>query len=224
MDGRLDDSVWLAARWIDDFVEKMPVEGGTPTDSMRLAIVYDDHALYVGARMYSHDPTHIQAPLSRRDNTSQAEHLWVSFDTYHDRRTAYSFGVTATGVRMDWYHPRDNEYDIDQTFDPVWEAKAVIDSLGWTTEMRIPFSQLRFNRGAVQVWGFNADHWIPSRNEDVFWIPVPQNRTGWSSWMGELRGIRDIAPSRRIELLPYTAGSATLSGTRDPVSVALPAV
>lgn len=215
MDGRLDDSVWLAARWIDDFVAKMPVEGGTPTDSMRLAIVYDDHALYVGARMYSHDPSHIQAPLSRRDNTSQAEHLWVSFDTYHDRRTAYSFGVTATGVRMDWYHPRDHEYDIDPTFDPVWEAKAVIDSLGWTTEMRIPFSQLRFSRGDVQVWGFNADHWIPSRNEDVFWIPVPQNRTGWSSWMGELLGIRDIAPSRRLELLPYTAGSATLTGTRD---------
>ncbi len=215
MDGRLDDAAWVSARWIDDFVEKMPVEGGTPTDSMRIAILYDDHALYVGARLYARDPAHIQAPLSRRDNTAQAEHLWVSLDTYHDRRTAYSFGVTATGVRMDWYHPRDNEYDIDPTFDPVWEARAVIDSVGWTTEMRIPFSQLRFNRSDVQVWGFNADHWIPARNEDVFWIPVPQNRTGWSSWMGDLVGIRGIAPSRRLELLPYTAGSATVTGNRN---------
>jgi hypothetical protein len=215
LDGRLDDSVWTGASWISDFVEKMPVEGGTPTDSMRIALLYDDHNLYVGARLYARDPAHLQAPLSRRDNTAQAEHLWVSFDTYHDRRTAYSFGVTASGVRMDWYHPSDNEYDIDQTFDPVWEAKAVIDSLGWTTEMRIPFSQLRFNRAAVQVWGFNADHWIPSRNEDVFWIPVPQNRTGWSSWMGDLVGIEGIAPARRVELLPYTAGSATITGNRN---------
>jgi Domain of unknown function (DUF5916) len=216
LDGRLDDAAWGRAAWIADFVQKMPVEGAAPSDSMRLAILYDRNALYVGARMYSRDPAHIQAPLSRRDNTSQAEHLWVSFDTYHDRRTAYSFGVTASGVRMDWYHPEDNEYHLDGSFDPVWTAKAVIDSLGWTAEMRIPFSQLRFNDIPVQVWGFNADHWIPAHNEDVFWIPVPRNRTGWSSWMGELVGIAGIAPSRRIELLPYGAANATLTGRPDP--------
>lgn len=218
LDGRLDDSVWTNARWIEDFTQKMPVEGATPSDSMRIAILYDEHALYIGARMRSRDPAHIQAPLSRRDNTSQAEHLWVSFDTYHDRRTAYSFGITASGVRMDWYHPTDNEYDLDGSFDPVWEARAVIDSLGWTTEMRIPFSQLRFNDLPDQRWGFNADHWIPAHNEDVFWIPVPTNRTGWSSWMGELVGISGVKPSRRLELLPYVAGNSTLTGARDPLN------
>lgn len=216
VDGRLDDAAWTTARWIDDFTQKMPVEGAPPSDSMRIAILYDDHAVYVGARMRSKDPAHIQSPLSRRDNTSQAEHLWVSFDTYHDRRTAYSFGVTASGVRMDWYHPTDNETNIDGTFDPVWEARAVIDDQGWTTEMRIPFSQLRFNDQPDQVWGFNADHWIPAHNEDVFWIPVPTNQTGWSSWMGELVGISGVKPSRRLELLPYAASNATLTGARDP--------
>ncbi|MGH7606918.1 MAG: carbohydrate binding family 9 domain-containing protein, partial [Gemmatimonadales bacterium] len=151
LDGRLDDAAWTRAVWISDFVQKMPNEGAPPTDSMRLALVYDADAVYVGARMYSRDPAKLQAPLSRRDNTAQADHLWVSFDTYRDRRTAYSFGVTASGVRMDWYHPTDNEYDLDMGFDPVWEAKAVIDSLGWTAEMRIPFSQLRFNAQPVQV-------------------------------------------------------------------------
>lgn len=216
LDGRLDDPPWRDARWIRDFTQKMPKEGAPPSDSMRIAIVYDEDALYVGARMYSKNPSRIQAPLSRRDNTTQADHLWVSFDTYHDRRTAYSFGVTASGVRMDFYHPRDNEYDIDIGFDPVWEAKAVIDSLGWTTEMRIPFSQLRFNHQPVQVWGFNADHWNPATSEDVFWIPVPTNQTGWSSWMGELVGIEGIKPSRRLELLPYSAANATVTGNRDP--------
>lgn len=215
VDGRLDEPAWSRASWISDFVQKMPDEGAPPSDSMRLAILYDRHALYVGARLYSRDPSAIQAPLSRRDHTSQADHLWVSFDTYHDRRTAYSFGVTASGVRMDWYHPGDNEYHIDESYDPVWTARAVIDSSGWTAEMRIPFSQLRFNRLPAQVWGFNVDHWIPARNEDVFWIPVPRDRTGWSSWMGELVGITGIAPSRRLELLPYAAANATLSGRPD---------
>jgi hypothetical protein len=215
LDGRIDDPAWARAAWITDFTQKIPHEGAPPTDSMRIAILYDGDALYVGARMYSKDPTKLQAPLSRRDNTSQADHLWVSFDTYHDRRTAYSFGVTASGVRMDWYHATDNETDIDAGFDPVWEGKAVIDSLGWTTEMRIPFSQLRFTDLPAQVWGFNADHWNPATSEDVFWIPVPSNRTGWSSYMGELVGIEGIKPTRRLELVPYSAGNATLTGGRD---------
>ncbi len=215
LDGRLDDPAWTRAQWITDFTQKMPHEGAPPSDSMRIGILYDGAAVYVGARMYSKNPSRIQAPLSRRDNTSQAEHLWVSFDTYHDRRTAYSFGVTASGVRMDWYHPTDNEYNLDAGFNPVWEAKAVIDSLGWTAEMRIPFSQLRFTDQPVQVWGFNADHWNPATSEDVFWIPVPTNRTGWSSYMGELVGIEGIKPTRRLELAPYSAGNATLTGGRD---------
>jgi hypothetical protein len=215
LDGALGDAAWQRAAWITDFLQKIPHEGARPTDSMRIAILYDADALYIGARMYSKDPSKIQAPLSRRDATSQAEHLWVSFDTYHDRRTAYSFGVTASGVRMDWYHATDNETDIDSRFDPVWEAKALIDSLGWTAEMRIPFSQLRFTDLPAQVWGFNADRWNPATSEDVFWIPVPSNRTGWSSYMGELVGIAGIKPTRRLEVVPYSAGNATVTGGRD---------
>ena len=219
LDGRLDDPAWAQAAWINDFVQKMPHEGAPPSDSMRIAILYDDDALYVGARMYSRDPSKIQAPLSRRDNVAQAEHLWVSFDSYHDRRTAYSFGVTASGVRMDWYHASDNEFDLNMGFDPVWEARSNIDGLGWTAEMRIPFSQLRFTDQPVQVWGFNADHWNPATSEDVFWIPVPTNRAGWSSFMGELVGIEGIKPSRRLELMPYGALDSRLQSgvaARDP--------
>jgi hypothetical protein len=216
LDGKLDDAVWNRAAWIRDFVQKMPNEGAPPSDSMQVAIFYDDDALYVGARMYSRDPSKIQAPLSRRDNTSQADHLWVSFDSYRDRRTAYSFGVTASSVRMDWYHASDNEFDLNMGFDPVWEAQANIDALGWTAEMRIPFSQLRFTDRPVQVWGFNADHWNPATSEDVFWIPVPTNRTGWSSFMGELVGIEGIKPSRRLEVMPYGAADSRLRSDVHP--------
>ncbi len=210
IDGKLDEPVWTQAAWIRDFVQRLPHEGAPPSDSMRLAIFYDDDALYVGARIFSRDPSKIQAPLSRRDNPYQAEHLWVSFDSYHDRRTAYSFGVTASGVRFDWYHPSDNQDVVDRGFDPVWQAKATIDGLGWTAEMRIPFSQLRFTDQPVQVWGFNVDHWNPATSEDVFWIAVPRNRKGWSSFMGELVGIEGIKPTRRLELMPYAAADSRL--------------
>ena len=212
LDGRLDDPAWTRAVWISDFVQKRPREGAPPSDSMRIAIFYDDDALYVGARMFSRDPSKIQAPLSRRDNTFQAERIWVSFDSYHDKRTAYSFGVTASGVRADWYHASDNENDANMGFDPVWEAKANIDALGWTTEMRIPFSQLRFTNQPVQVWGFNANRWNPATSEDDYWIPVPTDRTGWSSFMGQLVGIEGIKPTRRLEVMPYGAADSRLQG------------
>ena len=213
LDGRLDDPAWARAAWISDFVQKRPREGAPPSDSMRIAIFYDDDALYVGARMFSRDPSKIQAPLSRRDNTFQSERMWVSFDSYHDKRTAYSFGVSASGVRADWYHASDDENDANFGFDPVWEAKANIDAVGWTVEMRIPFSQLRFTNQPVQVWGFNANRWNPVTSEDDYWIPVPTDRTGWSSFMGQLVGIEGIKPTRRLEVMPYgAADSRLLSG------------
>jgi len=216
IDGRLDEAAWSQARFFDDFIQKDPVEGAAPTVRTEVGILYDDDAIYVGARLYG-NPRDIQSNVSRRDvGAGQSEHIWVSFDSYRDRRTAYSFGVTAAGVRIDWYHPRDDEFALDVSFDPVWEADATIDSAGWYAEMRIPFSQLRFRDEPVQVWGFNVDRWIPSRNEDLFWIPVPRNVRAWSSRMGELVGIEGIRPSRRLELLPYAASNARLRSNPDP--------
>ncbi|MBC7791271.1 MAG: carbohydrate binding family 9 domain-containing protein [Anaerolineae bacterium] len=216
LDGKLDDAAWKSATPITDFVQKEPVEGVAPTDRLEVRFVFDDAALYVGTRVITSTRGRtIQAPVSRRDNINQAEHIWISLDSYRDRRTAYSFGVTASGVRGDWYHPIDDETDIDQSFDPVWEAAADLNADGWTAEMRIPFSQIRFNTANAHEWGLNVDHWIPSRNEDVFWIPVPRNATGWSSHMGQLIGIEGIGSARRLELTPYVASDATLTGDRD---------
>jgi hypothetical protein len=211
VDGRLDDAAWAAAPVLSDFVQKQPVEGGAPTERTEVRFVYDDAALYVAARMFKNDPASIQAPVGRRDDGGKAEHIWISLDTYLDRRTAYSFGVTASGTRMDWYHPVDHETDIDMSFDPVWQAEVQRDSLGWTAEMRIPFSQLRFNAAPVQTWGLNIDRWNPATQEDVFWIPVPTDVTAWASRMGTLSGIEGIRPSRRAELLPYVASSGTFT-------------
>ena len=215
LDGKIDEAVWASAQPISDFVQKEPVENGKPTDNLEVRFLYDDAALYVATRVTKSAARVIQAPVSRRDNISQAEHIWISLDSYRDRRTAYSFGVSASGVRGDWYHPSDSETNIDMSFDPVWEAASDINANGWTAEMRIPFSQLRFNAADVQTWGLNVDHWVPSTNEDVFWIPIPRNGTGWSSRMGTLSGIQGIKPARRIEVMPYVATDATMTGNRD---------
>jgi hypothetical protein len=155
--------------------------------------------------MLSTNPDKIIATVTRRDNAGTSEKLIVSLDTYHNKRTAYSFAVTAAGVRVDYYHSLDSEYTRDYDWDPVWQAEAERNADGWTAEMRIPFTQLRFSNRDVQTWGVNMNRWVPTGNEDSYWVLVPSDESGWSSRMGELVGIQGIEPSRRIELLPYLA-------------------
>lgn len=209
IDGRLDDPIWSQARWVTDFTQKEPDQGLPATLGTEVAFAYDDHALYVGARMHTDDPAKIGNYMTRRDDGGQAERLIVSLDTFLDRRTAYSFVVTAAGVRVDYFHPSDSEFDRDFTFEPVWTARTNVTPEGWTAEMRIPFSQLRFNDGDDLVWGVNINRYVPAINEDSFWIVVPRDEAGWASRFGDLVGLRDIPSTKRIEIIPYVASAAT---------------
>lgn len=216
VDGDLSDDVWQHAVFANGFLQKEPTQGAPPENRSEIAVVYDDDAIYIGARLHSANPDNILATVSRRDNAGNSERIIVSFDTYHDKRTAYSFAVTASGTRIDYYHSSDNEFDRDYEFDPVWTAKTARTGDGWTAEMRIPFSQLRFRRGDPQVWGVNVNRWVPTTNEDSYWIVVPREAQGWSSRMGELVGIEGVRPSRRIEVTPYAASDVTRTSNPDP--------
>ena len=252
VDGRLDEGVWALATPVDDFVQKEPIEGVLPTERTEVRFLFDDDALYVGARMYSSTGrAGIQAPLGRRDSqysprgpsggngggrggggggggvrprsstesdAQLAEYILISLDTYLDRRTAYTFGVTASGVRLDHFHFSDREASVDQRFDPVWRASVTIDEQGWTAEMQIPFTQLRFNEGQEQLWGLNMHRWIPSKNEDDYWVAVPRTEEFWASRFGELRGIGAIDPGLRVEVLPYMTGGSQVEGNPDPAN------
>ena len=179
---------------------------------MEVRFAYDDDALYVGARMSS--TAALQAPMGRRDEGDQSEYFGVYLDTYFDRRTAYAFGVTAAGVRLDEYFPNDDD-DGDDSFDPVWLARTSRDDQGWTAELWIPFSQLRFTERNPQVWGLNVKRWVPSLNEEVHWQLLGRTEQRLASRFGDLHGIDGIQPRRRIELLPYVASSSHLIGLRD---------
>ncbi len=219
LDGSLDDEAWALAPALGDFTQKEPVEGAPATERTEVRFLYDDDALYVGARMYSSDPSAIQAPLGRRDQAGDVtEQFLVSLDTFLDRRTSYTFGVTAAGVRIDRFSASDNEGggDAGAGFDPVWRATTRVDDEGWTAELWIPFTQLRFNERDVQVWGVNARRFVPTLEEETYWILVPRTEVGWASRFGDLEGIEGVRPSRRIEMLPFVVGATTRNGDRDP--------
>jgi len=220
VDGVLDDATWASATWVDDLAQKEPAQDAAPTERTEVAIAFDDDALYVGARMHLTPGRELDAPLTRRDDTSGAERIIVSLDPARSKRTAYSFAVTAAGVRADWIHTDDSERARDSSWNPVWRAEVSVGADAWTAEMRIPWSQLRYPDDAVPVWAINLNRFVPSTREDDFWIVVPKDRTGWASYFGELRGLR-VRPRLRLELLPYVSAglglrSAALVDPDDP--------
>jgi hypothetical protein len=217
IDGRLDDAVWRNAQPVDDFRQQRPIENAPPSERTEVLVLYDDDALYIGARMFRREPSKIARPMARRDVSGNAERLALVFDTYMDRRTGYGFSVSAAGVKGDYYLSQDDEHrGRSSQFDPVWETAAALDSTGWSAEMRIPFSQLRFNAAEEQAWGLMIDRLMPDKNENIRWVVIPQRETGYISRFGTLRGIRGIQPTRPIELVPYVAADATQRANADP--------
>ncbi|WP_419949752.1 DUF5916 domain-containing protein [Candidatus Palauibacter sp.] len=205
LDGYLDDAVWAEAEWVDGFWQREPNEGEPATRRTEVAFVFDDEALWIAGRMFTEDPGAIQAYRTRRDQNTGSERFLVSLDPYLNRRTAVSFGVNAEGSRTDWYHPRDNVSERDFTWDPVWSARVQRDSLGWTAELRMPFSQLRFN-GDEPAWGVNINRYMPDRQENLLWELVVRSEPGWSSRLGDLTGLQGVRGRRGPEFLPYVAG------------------
>jgi len=215
LDGRLSEAAWESTSPVTDFVQKEPVEGAEPTERTEVRFLYDDSALYVGARMWKRPGSRIQSSMARRDRVEQSEHILVAFDTFLDHRTAYVFGVTAQGVRVDRYHAKDDETVFDETYDMVWAAKTASDENGWTAEMWIPFSQLRFEHKANQVFGLNIHRYTPTLDEDDYWVPVPRTVRAWSSRFGTLVGIGGLPGDRPVEVSPYVASSSTVNSNRD---------
>ncbi len=209
LDGRLDDSVWTLAKPEDGFRRDVPSDGKPGHQNTEVRILYDREYLYVGARMFDDRPDLVSHRLSRRDSFANFNDVFfVLIDSYHDHRTQFVFGVTPAGERRDAISTGDTNGEFDLSWDPVWTAKTTIDSLGWTAEIRIPFSQLRFPQTPIQVWGIQFRRDIVRAGEAVDWNWSSKTEPGQVSKYGHLLGLENIPAPRRLEILPYVRTQA----------------
>jgi len=205
LDGRLDDPAWTRATPIEGLMQRDPLEGAAATEQVDVRILYDAEALYIGARLFDSSPQEIIRRLGRRDVNTHSDEFRVLLDSYHDRRTAFEFIVNAAGVKRDLLLGDDGGYS-DDSWDAVWEAATAVDSLGWTVEMRIPLSQLRFSGASLQVWGVRVERWIERKNELDMLPLVRKTESGVASRFADLQGLADLPAPRHVELLPYVVG------------------
>lgn len=205
MDGQLIESAWEAVPWAGDFIQFQPREGKPPSQATQFKILYDDDHLYVGFQCFDKEPDSIVRRLSRRDHFP-GDWVEINIDSYHDLRTAFSFTYSVSGVRND--ELISNNGNFDDNWNPIWSGKSHIDSLGWSAEIKIPFSQLRFGNESDKVWGIQVMRRLFRHEERSIWQYIPQSSGGWVSGFGELHGLKNIKPRRQVELAPYLVAKA----------------
>lgn len=205
LDGIPNESAWDAVQWTGDFVQWQPDDGETPTQATKFKILYDDKFLYAAFRCIDTEPGKIERRMGRRDEFP-GDWIEINIDSYHDLRTAFSFTLSVSGVRNDEFVSNNGD-QWDTSFNPIWYAKTNIDEEGWTAEIKIPFSQLRYDSEAEQhVWGMQVTRRLFRKEERSTWQHIPRNSGVWVSGFGELHGLKNVPPQRQVEIQPYVLG------------------
>lgn len=218
LDGRDLDPVWRSAPISDEFRQFSPNEAGPARFRTSFQVAYDDRTLFVFVRAYDPRPDSLVALLSRHDVRTPSEWIKVVVDGFHDRRSALQFIVNPAGVKRDATVFSDVQEDA--SWDGVWDVAVAVDTLGWTAEFAIPFSQLRFTPKDAHVFGFGVWRDVARFGERDAWPVYRPSRQTFASQLGDLVGIEDIGRNRRLEVMPYVVTKnvteAVPSGWRHP--------
>ncbi|MCX2761408.1 DUF5916 domain-containing protein [Aquimarina muelleri] len=201
IDGVLDDLGWKTVEWAGNFIESQPDENTPPSQKTNFKIMYDQKFLYVAYKCFDDEPDKIEKRLSRRDGFA-GDRITLVLDTYHDKRTAFSFTITAAGVKGDEFVSQ-NGNNWDSSWNPIWYAASAMDSEGWTAEIKIPLSQLKFGKSEEQVWGLQVNRMLFRKDERSVWQRIPRDVSGFVSEFGELHGLINLEAQKQLEIQPF---------------------
>lgn len=199
IDGIMDE-IWSSAQAISDFVQFTPIYNVSTTQKTEVRILYDDNAIYIFATMFDTSPDSILRQLGNRDDDNlNADYFNISFDTYNNQLDGYSFTVYASDVQSD-------SRIMDFTYNAVWGSKTKITNKGWVTEIKIPYSALRFPSKDVQIWGMQLIRNIRRNRESDVWNQEIKGTNNSLVYWGKLKGIQNIQSPTRLSLNPYLSG------------------
>ena len=214
IDGALDEPAWQSAPVVDRFLQQEPQEGEPATDRTEVRMLFDAGHLYIGVKAYT--SIGVTATEMRRDadRLFDEDNFQVILDTFHDSRNGYMFLTTPLGAKLEQQifdegegGGRGTTANVNRNWDGVWDAAARITDEGWTAEIEIPFSTVRFAPGDAQVWGVNFQRHIRRKNESVLWAPIPKAYTLTRvSMAGELHGLSGISRGLDLRLKPFMVG------------------
>lgn len=211
VDGVLNEDLWERTEPITGFLQSEPVEGAPSSRNTEVRVLFGENSVYIGAVMYDYHEN-IEKSLGRRNEYNRADWFLVSIDSYFNRRTAFTFGVSAAGVQIDGQRsgsfrsaPGSNRPPgLDVSWDAIWHSAVKITDEGWVAEISIPYSMLRFPQSENQTWGFHFTRRIAGRGEISEWPLIPRSeRNNLVAHYAHVTNITGISPRRNIQITPY---------------------
>jgi hypothetical protein len=208
VDGRLDEAAWADAAPISGFIQAEPDPGHPATEETEVRILYDDTYLYIGATCYDRAPDRLVSGTLERDHPGVSAHhidlFAVFLDTFRDRRNGFLFLVNPAGAVRDG-QIFDNSRNMDFAWDAVVHVATTIHEEGWTVEMAIPWTTLRFDPSADrQVWGVNFHRSISRRGERTLWAPLDRrHQVHFAERAGTLEGPTSVPHVRNLRVKPF---------------------
>ena len=203
VDGLLEEPAWHAAAPFDGFAQLFPEEGRPASERTEVRVLYDDQTLYVGIACHDSRPAEVSRPLGRRDNFPYSDQVGIFIDSMRDRRTAYVFFLNAAGVQSDELLFGDDQENGD--WDAVWDGAVSATADGWSAELAIPLSILRFSPAASQTWGFAVKRVVARTHEESVSIQLKRGDRGIVGHFADLTGLDGLEPTQELSLAPYLA-------------------
>jgi len=206
IDGLLDDAAWKDAPVMTNLVEFRPTVGKPENpDTKTIAyLLYDDEGIYFGGYCYERTRDSIATELVGRDGFGTNDYIGLIFDTYYDKLNGFEYFVTPLGEQWDAkMSPNPNGNSEDFSWNAVWKSGAVIHKDGWSFEMFIPYSAIRFGKKQIQNWGLNITRRRRKTEQQYTWNPIDPNVNGFLTQEGLWTGLTDIKPPLRLQFSPY---------------------
>ena len=196
IDGKLDDEAWKTATRIDQWWETNVAENGPPPAKSVGWLTYDDHFFYAAFQFDDPKPSEIRGPLNDRDHIggNTDDYGGVIIDARNDGKTGILFLTNASGVQYDSVSD-DSTGNEDQSPDFFWDSATRLTPTGWTLEVRIPFSSLRYASRNPAEWGIMLYRNYPrDRRYQMFANKIPRGNNCFICNENKLTGLENLPP------------------------------
>ena len=208
IDGKPDDIGWKDAAVMTDMIEFRPKIGAHENLANKTIayLMYSDEGIYFGGYCYERTKDSIATELTGvRDGYGANDYIGIIFDTYNDKLNGFEYFVTPLNEQWDakMNPPSQNSDMEDFSWNAVWQSGAVITDSGWSFEMFIPFSAIRFGQKDVQDWGFNITRRRRKTEQQNTWNPIDPTVNGFLTQEATWKGVANIKPPLRLQFSPY---------------------
>ncbi|MBO9661219.1 MAG: carbohydrate binding family 9 domain-containing protein, partial [Chitinophagaceae bacterium] len=211
LDGVPNEDAWKQSPVISDLIEMRPTFGRAedPVSKSRMFLLYDNDFVYFGGYNLERTRDNVATQLAGRDEVGVNDFVGIIFDTYQDKINGLGFYVTPLNEQFDVKYSIGNE---DMSWNAVYHTQTQVTDSGWSFEMRIPYSALRFSKEKLQNWNINILRRRAKLGQQFSWSPVDPTKFGFMNQSGIWAGIQDIKPPVRLSFSPYFSSYLTRNG------------